>query len=1029
MTLQNLISLALFTAFVIYAMAGAYGLSLNKDERLNRLFALLCLCGAIWSFCFAVTNSAETYAEALLFRRISVLGWGVVYSVVLHFVIVLTGADQSWQSKRPVVLAAVYAPAVINVIVFGLWSQMASQQIQLTQTVAGWIALPVGSFFEGLFYCYYLVYSLAAFLVLLRWLSRTKSQIDRKRAFALILAAAVALLLGTFTDAIANHFLSLKLPSLAPLFALLPAFGTYYIIAQTGLTNGGTRDSERTEGVILNTDSRTKLFRYISMILAVAGLFNFQFSVIVANDRIGGVLFCLALVLMSVLMIIIPALVQSVKRQQRLLALLLLLILPVVMLAYFDPQYSNIIWPVPIFIIMITIIFNSRRIFFLVGALSMLMGIILWSRIPRFTLMIGSEEYLLRLLFYLIGICLTAVITNIYFSRLVENRKQREFQQLIAEISTDFVTMTRFDFNDKVENLLRRSGAFIHANRAAVAMFSENFQTVHVTHQWGETADSAPENNRQPVPSWSQKQLFDNQIVYLLSADHLPDEAEEERQMLARRNLQSLVMIPVCSSECTIGFIEFDRVGKNPSWRTEDFEMLRVLATILADAIKKVENEKEMNDLAYYDTLTNLPNRVLFNNRLEQAIDLARRSGKTLGVIFLDLDGFKEVNDSMGHDWGDQLLNRVAKRLSACIRKYDTVARFGGDEFLIMVPQLSQKSDLEDVAEKIMGVFKQPILMGEQEFYINASCGVAVFPDDGESVKALTKNADIAMYEAKKNGKGQVVFCSGEMKKDVRQKLILTSSLHRALEKNELSLHYQPQINAESQEIIGFEALLRWNHGELGLISPAVFIPIAEETGLINSIGAWVLQTACAQNKSWQDQGFTPVKMAVNLSLEQFRNHNLEALVRESLEQTGLEPQYLELEITENIAMRESEDVVACLHRLKALGVEISIDDFGTEFSSLGRLKDLPVDRLKIDIAFIRGISQNTKDETIIAVMIHLAKKLGLKVIAEGVETEVQLVFLKDEACDEIQGYYYYRPLSKDQIESDIYKVSVPENH
>ena len=1028
--MQNLISLAFYIAFVIYAMFGAYGLTLNKDERLNRLFALLCLCGVIWSFTFAVSNSAETVAEALLWRRISVLGWGVVYGVVLHFVIVLTGTDRNWAGKKSLILPALYIPAVVNVIIFGLVSQTASGQIRMTHAVTGWIVMPVGNFWELLFYGYYLSFSLTAFYLVVRWLRRTENPIDKKKGLVLIISASAALLVGTFTDILVYHFLNQQLPSLGPLLALLPASASYFIIHQFGSMRTEARNSACSEGVILSEDSRTKLFRYVSIILAASGLVNFYMGVLLSGARETGIPFSFALVLMSVLMLLIPYLVESVRQQQRLLALLLLLILPVVMLVYFDGPYSNSIWPVPIFIIMITVIFNDRRIFFSVAALSFLMGFLLWLRIPRFNVMIGSQTYVLRLMFYVIGISLTAIITNIYFARLVENRRRRDFQQMIAEISTDFVTMTRFDFDDKVKNLLSRSGAFIHADRAAVGMFSENFQTVCFTHQWGETkapGDQENEKKRQPVPQWSRKQLFDNKIVYLPVIDQLPPEAEDERQILESLGLQSMVLIPIRSKDCVIGFIEFDRIGKDAFWRTEDFETLRVLSNILADAIAKVDNEKEMNDLAYYDTLTNLPNRVLFNNRLEQAIELARRSGNGLGVIFLDLDGFKEVNDTMGHDWGDYLLNSIGKRLAACIRKYDTVARFGGDEFLIMVPELARKSDQEDVAKKIMGIFKQPVIIGEQEFHMNASCGVAVFPDDGDSVKSLTKSADIAMYEAKKNGKGQVVFCSGKMKKDVQEKMILTSSLYRALEKHELTLHYQPQVSAESQAIVGFEALLRWNHGELGPISPAVFIPIAEETGLINSIGEWVLLTACVQNKAWQDKGFTPVKMAVNLSLEQFRSNNLEAIVRASLKQSGLEPRYLELEITENIAMRESDDVIPCLHRLKSLGVEISIDDFGTEFSSLGRLKDLPVDRLKIDMAFIQGISQNTKDELIIAVMIHLAKKLGLKVIAEGVETEVQLVFLKDEACDEIQGYYYYRPLSKDQIECDIYNISTPD--
>ncbi|MBC3797322.1 EAL domain-containing protein [Acetobacterium tundrae] len=1028
MTLQNLISIILYISFVTYALIGAYSFTLNKEARLNRLFMSLCLCFSLWSFAFAVGNSAGTYAEALFWRRIAVLGWGVAYCVILHFIIVLTGANWSRKEKKPLLLMVLYVPAVLNVIIIMLYSQTTNAQMQLIHTVAGWAIKPANDFWNTLFYLYSLGFSLTAIVLLLRWFRSTKNFINKKKALYLLISFSVALFLGMFADILANHFLNCQLPYLTPLVIMILMGTIYHIIHKYGLISANWQNNESSKGIILNADSRAKLFQYIGIVLATGSIINFYLQVILSRERETGILFSFVLVLMSVVLMVIPYLIKQVKYQQLILTLLILAILPIVMLAYYDGPFSNIIWPVPILIIMITVISNDRRLFFFAAVLSLLLGVLFWVRMPSFNLIINGETYALRLLFYAIGISLTALITNIYVSRLMENRKQRDFQKLIAEISTDFVTMTRFDFDDKVKNLLKKSGLFINADRAAVALFSDDSQSAAFTHEWVREAmefiDKETEKCLVQVLDWSRKQLLDNAIVYIPSIDRLAPEADEDRRILKEAKIQSLICIPIHSKDSVIGFIGFDQISKDKVWKILDFELLRVLTNIVADAIAKVETEKEINDLAYYDALTNLPNRVLFNDRLEQALALAKRSGKLLGVIFLDLDGFKEVNDTLGHDWGDHLLNKIGKRLSACVRKYDTVARFGGDEFLIMVPQLAQKKDLDEVAKKIMGIFQQPVMTDEQEFFMNASSGIAVFPEDGEDVITLLRNADMAMYVAKKNGKGQAVFCSGKMKNDVLEKVTLTNSLYQALEKNELMLHYQPQVSAASREIIGFEALLRWEHQKLGTIPPAVFIPIAEETGLINSIGEWVLMTACAQNKEWQDKGFKPVQMAVNLSLEQFKSENLEAIVKKCLVETGLDPRYLELEITESIAMKESGDVTACLHRLKAIGVTISIDDFGTEFSSLGRLKDLPVDRLKIDMEFIHGISQNLKDESIIVVMIHLAKMLGLQIIAEGVETEIQLGFLKDEACDAIQGFYYYKPLSKNEIEGDIYKTS-----
>jgi len=1021
----NFLSLMLYSSFVIYAMLGAYSIVLNKDARLNRVFAILCFCFAIWGFSFAVFNSADSYQEAVLWRRISVLGWGVAYSLIVHFVIVLTESNWSKKEKRPIMLWALYLPAAFNIFVFGLYNNTAIAQLQLVRSVAGWTTIPVNNGLDMLFYLYYIGFSGVFLFMLFNWYRTTTSPGDKKKALLMLATFGFSLVLGSFTDLLANAILFYKLPSLAPVVIMIPVAAIFYIIKKHGLMRPIERPVNDHEGIILNTDSRVKLFKYISMILVGGSTINFYNRVVLTGNNEAAILFSFILVVLAVLISIIPFLIKSARVQEAMLAVLLILALPVVMLGYSDESFSNIIWAVPLFAIMITVIFNNKRIFYGVALVSILMGFVLWKQIGSFEMNIDARAHIFRLFFYTVGISLTLLITKIYENRLKENIKQEEFQKMIAEISADFATLHRQDYEQKVADLLKRSGSYIGADRATIGMFSQDLKMVEYINGWvDEKPASGIEDIRslqQLAPVWSMKQLRDNQIVYISRLDKLPIEAKAEQQWLWEQRIRSRICVPIPDRDSIIGFIGFDQMSKERKWQLDDHEDLRVLANILADAIGKVESETEINNLAYYDALTRLPNRVLFQNRLEQALSLAKRNEKFLGVVFIDIDGFKEVNDTLGHDCGDRVLDEIGKRLTASVRKYDTVARFGGDEFLIMVPQITIRENLLEIAKKISSVFEQPVIVGEQEFYIKASGGISVFPEDGETVNTLIKNADLAMYAAKKTGKGQIVFCSATMKDEVMEKINLTNSLYRALERSELELVYQPQVCVNSQDIIGFEALLRWHHPKLGSISPAVFIPIAEQTGIINEIGEWVLTTACAQNKAWQEKGFKPVQMAVNLSLEQFRSGNVENIVRNCLDKTGLEPQYLELEITEGIAMKESQYVVNCLHALKAIGVSISIDDFGTEFSSLSRLKDLPVDRLKIDMQFINGIGINTKDESIIAVMIHLAKRLGLKVIAEGVETMGQRDFLKAENCDEIQGYYFYKPMSKDAIESEIY--------
>ena len=434
------------------------------------------------------------------------------------------------------------------------------------------------------------------------------------------------------------------------------------------------------------------------------------------------------------------------------------------------------------------------------------------------------------------------------------------------------------------------------------------------------------------------------------------------------------------------------------------------------EVLEHQKTQEQIKYIAYHDTLTGLPNRNLLNELLVHSITLAERNNKCMAVLFLDIDGFKMINDSKGHGMGDQILQEVAERLLKTLRKSDVIARHGGDEFIVIIEELDNCSGVELIANKIVNCFQEPFHLENQDYFLTTSVGVAVYPADGQTPDMLIKNADIAMYKAKENGKNQYLFCTPVMKDVANETMELSTNLYRAIEKNELELYYQPQLSCHNNQIMGVEALIRWRHPVMGLISPAKFIPIAEKTGLILPIGEWVLRTACQQNKKWQEQGLPKIRMGVNLSLRQFHNNDLLNLVEAVLKETKLAPQYLELEITETIAMKEKSYIINTLNAFRQIGVSIAIDDFGTEYSSLSYLKHLPVDRLKVAMQFIRGIGIDHKDEALAKGIIVLAKSIGMNVIAEGVETKEQLEFLKNHNCDEIQGYYFFKPLAEAEI-------------
>jgi diguanylate cyclase (GGDEF)-like protein/PAS domain S-box-containing protein len=434
----------------------------------------------------------------------------------------------------------------------------------------------------------------------------------------------------------------------------------------------------------------------------------------------------------------------------------------------------------------------------------------------------------------------------------------------------------------------------------------------------------------------------------------------------------------------------------------------------------------QMAHSAQHDFLTGLPNRMLFNDRVNQAIGLAPRHNKKVAVLFLDLDGFKHINDSLGHPIGDKLLQSIAKRLVDCVRGSDTVSRQGGDEFVVLLSEMEQSEDAAISALRILQAVAEPHSIDKHDLHVTASIGVSVYPDDGQDAETLIKNADTAMYQAKENGRQSYQFFKPAMNVRAVERQSIEENLRRALERQEFSLHYQPKISLRTGEITGAEALIRWTHPTRGPVSPAQFIPVAEDCGLILPIGQWVLREACKQAHDWISAGLPLATMAVNISSMEFREDNFLEGVFATLKETGLDPKSLELELTESVLMKRAESAASVLKTLRSSGVQIAVDDFGTGYSSLSYLRKFPIDALKIDQSFIRQISTTPDDTTIVTAVISMGRSLNLRVVAEGVETLEELSFLQAHLCDEAQGYYFSRPILPEHF-AKLLKTGIPE--
>ena len=1019
-------SVLFYIAFSIYLFLGIYFIYINPKSNLNRLFLFICISLCIWSFGFSIATSSPTMETALYWRRFSAIGWTSLHALLLHFFLLLTKGDndifKKWYSLLPL-----YIPAIINMYIFSISDDMAKIQYNLVKSNNGWFNISVNNFWDFFFYVYYIGYSVISLMLLWNLKNNAHNKNARKQANIIFNTTWIVFILGSMTDIILNLYLKSPIPQMAPLLIILPVGAIYHSTKYYSMLKEKTDDKSQ---VILNTSTRQKLDYYVAIAYFVGAVLSFLPFIVpdllFNKGELESNLYASLTLFLLGLSIMFFRLIKSQEIKDMLISISILLSIPLITL-WFLQYAGTTIWVFPIILMILSLILNTRKPLILLTLISITTQIITYIYAPSKTVLINKFDYLLRIAIFAIAFRVGIYVNKIYMSKLRQSNHQAKFQKIISDISFDFVNIKKENIYDKINSILEKTGQFFEVDRSYIFLTNFNDNTVIYSYEWC-NGDICPiiENQKfdlNNISTWLNP-LKDKKTVYIHNMDQLSKEMQSENSNTIWANSKSVIVLPIEESGEIIGVLGFDTIKSHKKWSDYDIDLLETLANLLANGLTKIENEKEIEFLAYYDYLTGLPNRSLFANKLSEAIERAEKNKKYLAVMFLDLDNFKTVNDTMGHGWGDTVITEVAHSLKNLLKDSDVISRFGGDEFLIMFDNISHIKDINQIADNIMTVFDKPFCLNHQEFFITCSAGISIYPTDGIDNLTLIKNADIAMYQAKAEGKNQYIICTEKMKKEAAYTMLLSNHLHRAEEFDEFIIHYQPQINIDTGEIIGLEALLRWDHPELGIIPPNVFIPIAENNGLINSIGQWVLKSVATQSKKWQDMGLSPLKIAVNLSAVQFNNPNIVQDIKWILKETGLNPMYLELEITESAVTKEINYTINTLQELKKLGISISIDDFGTEYSSLNRLKVLPIDRIKIDMQFVRGIEIDEKDRAIIKVIINLAKNLNMKVLAEGVETKNQLDYLYDKGCHDVQGYYYYKPMPADEIQSLLESIN-----
>ncbi|HZQ74106.1 MAG TPA: EAL domain-containing protein [Burkholderiales bacterium] len=565
----------------------------------------------------------------------------------------------------------------------------------------------------------------------------------------------------------------------------------------------------------------------------------------------------------------------------------------------------------------------------------------------------------------------------------ITERKQSERQQAMEHATTRLLAEAKSP-DEALPQLLSIVCEALGWRGGVRWRWDEERRTLHAAERWGEAAEGAS--------ALAERACMEVQPVF--GSDRLA--------------------LPLLLGAEVLGALELLHGSATPAESL--VRTLQSIASQVAQYLVRKKAEEAVLFVATHDSLTALPNRVMFSQRLDHALSQARRHGRKLAVLFIDLDRFKIINDTLGHEAGDGLLREVARRLKHGLRGSDTVARLGGDEFVVLLEEIEDPVQVGAVAQKLLGGLAEPFLIGGRHYHVTASIGASTYPDDAQDAQALLKNADIAMYRAKERGRNTFQYYSAELNVHNMERLAMESDLRRALERDELVLYYQPQVELGTGRIVGVESLVRWQHPTLGLLSPATFIPIAEETGLIVPIGEWILRTACAAQRAWQRQGLPPVRMSINLSARQFLHGELLREIETILGTSGCDPSSIELEVTESMVMSDPERVARVLERLRELKLRVAIDDFGAGASSLSYIKRFPIDTLKIDQSFVAGIEHQRGDRAIVQAVIVLAHTLGMDVVAEGVENQGQENLLLALGCDAFQGYYFSRPVAEAQL-------------
>ncbi|WKY45866.1 EAL domain-containing protein [Eubacteriaceae bacterium ES2] len=1021
---SDVLAIIFFLTSVLYIFLGMFVLYFNPKTFWNHLFVLLLFLATVWSMGAAFSIDSISAESSLMWHQVSKFAGSLFFIVLLDLTLQIIYNSRKIKINRFIL----YLPGMISF----LYIVFQSPEINFTPSQWGFIDTNQVVFLNAGIKIYSMLYFLVVIALLWRHMLRQRDPAIKRKTAIVVVSMLIFLLVNLIIQVTLRLQFKVSMTQITPVLFFFPLV---IISLLLGKLNPVKSNRKNLQEIIVGGLSRKSIANLISLSFFIGGIVNiFIFYFLyqqTSNDTI--VIRTLLFMVAALLIQMVNRLKIEVQYKDVLISSIAGIVIPLIAISF--SQYGAVsVWAFSFVLLLPLLIFREKLLLIIISVSTLFTQLIVWFLAPEVVVNINAGDYIARIMICMLFIIMAFLLNKLFVDRIDESKNKIRLQELIAQASTDCIGANSNNLNERISTLLCRIGEYFLIDHAYICTFEYKNNTYStISEYFNESLDvkitkEQMQNIRIDHKHWRMEKILNNEVFVSSDLSLLPDFVNQELNDVELSDIKSQIIIPISAQEQVIGFWGMNTRNRTFDWTNDHIYFSKLLANILGDTLTRINSEKEINRMAYYDQVTGLPNRTLFEDYLYFDMIKLEMINSGLAVFFLDLDSFKTVNDTVGHTIGDELLKSVGEKLTSVLSKDDVVSRFSGDEFVMMVKGISDEADAIPVAKKLMQVFYEPFVLKGQSFYVTACTGIAIYPRDGKEPGTLIMNADIARFRAKELGRNQYYLCSNSIKNEAMKKNQIINLLYRSLEREELFLQYQPQVSLKDECIVGAEALLRWDNLEMGRISPEVLIPLAERTGLINPIGEWILKTACQQAKEWQNKGLPAIMMAVNISASQFKNPNFVEDVKTILIATQLDPKYLELEITESTAIQEFNDIVLKLKELEEIGVSISIDDFGSEYSSLGRLKNLPITRLKMDKQFIDEVGFSKKDQEIAKAIINLGKSLNLKIIAEGVEDESQKIFLEDTQCDEIQGFYYFRPLDAKILERILSGEKDPES-